>query len=300
MNRHNLSGDCFMKSHNIAMGFVLAVFAALSITFAQSDSPKLKELYFGQEPPGKKAEIFAPEALAFEPHDSPVISKDETWMIIGTMEHGMKFYEMVAGKLSLTKNPLGFDIPEICNGIALSPTMDRVYFLIWKNNDEDFYFIERKENHWTRPKSLGEEVNSFRTHWQFSLAMNENLYFASDSILVSVFDGSSHLRPVALKLEDSSPLRGSTPFIAPDESYIILSIDGDLHISCNLYNGKWTAPRNLGPDINSDNLENCPVISPNGKYLFFISRRDNLKLTIYWADAGFVERLRPPELLKKE
>ena len=282
------------------MGFVLAVFAGLSVSFAQSDSPKSKELYFGQEPPGKRAELFAPEVLAFEPHDSPIISKDETWMIIGTMEHGIKFYKMVDGKLSLTTNPLGFDTPEICNGIALSPTKDRVYFLIWKDNDEDFYFIEKTENQWTRPKSLGEEVNSFRTHWQFSLARNENLYFASDSILVSVFDGSSHLRPVALKLEDSSPLRGSTPFIAPDESCIIFSMDEDLHISYNLHNGKWTAPCNLGPDINSDHLDLCPIISPNGKYLFFISRRDDRNFNIYWADAGFVERLRPSESPKKE
>ncbi len=289
-----------MRSHNIALGLIFTVFAGLSLSFAQSDFPKSKELYFGQKPPGKKAEIFAREALAFEPHDSPVISKDETWMIIGTIEHGIRFYKMASGKLSLTENPVGFDIPEICNGIALSPTKNRVYFLIWKNDDEDFYFIEKTEHQWTRPKSLGEEVNSFRTHWQFSLAMNENLYFASDSILVSVFDGNSHLRPVALKLEDSSPLRGSTPFIAPDESYIIFSVDEDLHISYNLHNGKWTDPCNLGPDINSDHLENCPIISPNGKYLFLISRRDDRNFNIFWADAGFVERLRPPELLEKE
>jgi hypothetical protein len=238
--------------------------------------------------------------LAFECHDSPVISKDETWMIIGAIEHGIRFYKMVDGKLSLTTNPLSFDIPEICNGIALSLTKNRVYFLIWKNNDEDFYFIEKEKNHWTRPKSLGEEVNSFRTHWQFSLAMNENLYFASDSILVSVFDGNSHLKPAPLKLEDNSSLRGSTPFIAPDESYIICSIEQDLHISYNLYNGKWSTPHNLGPDINSDKLDNCPIISPNGRYLFFVSRRNNMKFTIYWADAGFIEKLKPPKLPEKQ
>jgi hypothetical protein len=287
-----------MKSHITAIVLIFTVFAGLTVASGQSEPPEPKELYFGQEPPGKKAEMFAPEALEFEPHDSPVISKDETWMIIGTMEQGIRFYEKVDGKLSLTTNPLGFEIPEICNGIALSPTKDRVYFLIWKNHDEDFYFIEKTEKHWTRPKSLGEEVNSFRTHWQFSLAMNENLYFASDSILVSVFDGNSHLRPVPLKLDDNSNLVGSTPFIAPDESYVILSIDEDLHISYNLGDGKWTAPRNLGSDINSDNLENCPVISPNGKYLFFISRRDYPNFTIYWADAGFIEKLKPPELRK--
>jgi len=188
----------------------------------KSGFPVLTSLYFGQKPPGEKAEIFAPEVLTFETHDSPIISQDETCMIICAMENGIKFYKMINGKLSLTTNPLNFDIPEICNGIAFSLTKNRIYFLVWKDNDEDFYFIEKTENHWTRPKSLGEEVNSFKTHWQFSLAMNENLYFTSDGILVSAFDGNSHLKPVPLKLEDNSNLGGSTPFIAPDESYIIL------------------------------------------------------------------------------
>jgi hypothetical protein len=258
-------------------------------------TPSLNSRYLGQNPPGAKAEIFAPEVLMHEPHESPIISQDEIWMIIGTMEQGIEFYKMINGNLSLTTNPLGFDIPLICNGIALSSSEDRVYFLIWENGDEDFYYIERHENSWTPPKSLGEEINSFETHWQFSVASNENLYFSSDSILVSVFDGDSHLKPVPLKLEGSSNILGATPFIAPDESYIMFSMDEDLHISYKLHNSKWTTPQNLGADINSDSLDLCPRISPNGKYLFFISRRSGQDFVTYWADAGFVEDLRPRE-----
>jgi len=73
-------------------------------------------------------------------------------------------------------------------------------------------------------------------------------------------------------------------------------MDEDLHISYNLRNGKWTTPQNLGTYINSDYLELCPRISPNGKYLFFITRRIGQDFITYWADAGFIEDLKPKEL----
>ena len=63
-----------------------------------------------------------------------------------------------------------------------------------------------------------------------------------------------------------------------------------------LKNNTWTAPRSLGPDINKKgSFDLCPKISPNGKYLFFISRREGTDFQIYWADAGFIENLKPSE-----
>ncbi|MCP4707408.1 MAG: hypothetical protein GY869_02180, partial [Planctomycetes bacterium] len=260
------------------------------------------DLYFGQQPPGNKAEIFAPEVLQYETHDSPIISRDETWILVGGIIDASgettKFYQMIDGHLSLTPNPLTFDIPEICNGIAVSPTENRIYIQDWRNGDDLFYFLEKIEGGWTAPISLGEEINAIETHWQFSVAANENLYFISrgQGIIVAIFDGDAHLKPVLLKLEDGHNIRGGTPFIFPDESYLIFSMDKDLHISYNLNNGTWTAPQNLGPDINSDYLDNCPKISPGGKYLFFVSRRIGMNFVTYWADAAFVEELKPKRL----
>jgi Tol biopolymer transport system component len=47
----------------------------------------------------------------------------------------------------------------------------------------------------------------------------------------------------------------------------------------------------LGTPINGPGNELCPVVSPDGKYLFFISTRggDN---QAFWVDAGFIERMR--------
>ena len=59
------------------------------------DFPVLKGLYLGQKPPGKKAELFAPDVIDYEVHESPCISQDEKEMLIGSMEEGTKYYKMV-------------------------------------------------------------------------------------------------------------------------------------------------------------------------------------------------------------
>lgn len=266
-----------------------------------SGFPLLKGPYLGQKPPGKKAELFAPELINFEVHGSPYISQDAKEIMIGSMTEGTKYYKMVDGIWSLS-TALPFDHPQNCNGMFVSPSGKRIYFLIWEDNDENFYFIEKQRDGWTKLRSLGKQVNSFPTHWQFSTARNENLYFSSGgNILVSVFMGAEHLKPAPLKLESNENLEGGTPFIAPDESYLIYSVgmnerETDLYISYRLKNNKWTEPKNLGSSINMDgSFDLCPKISPDRKYLFFISRRSGPDFRIYWADAGFIEELKPNE-----
>ena len=107
---------------------------------------------------------------------------------------------------------------------------------------------------------------------------NENIYFTYDgNIMVSVFDGEKHLKPVNLKLENNENLKGVTPYIAPDESYLIYSLgykvgEADIYISYRLKNNKWTKPVDLGPDINrKDAMDLCPMVSPDGKYIVFWS-----------------------------
>jgi hypothetical protein len=48
---------------------------------------------------------------------------------------------------------------------------------------------------------------------------------------------------------------------------------GDLYISFRRADGTWEAARNLGPLVNTDRTEFCPVVSPDGRYLYFTSDR---------------------------
>jgi len=68
--------------------------------------------------------------------------------------------------------------------------------------------------------------------------------------------------------------------VSPDGKYMFFTecFRKDSHGSCDLYfskkNGdKWTDPKNLGPDVNSDNWDSQASISPDGKTLYFASNR---------------------------
>ena len=87
----------------------------------------------------------------------------------------------------------------------------------------------------------------------------------------------------------------------------------DLYISFRTPDGKWTDLVNLGPEINGPGGENCQILSPCGKYLFFTSRRykqdkspstyEGLKTLFngplngygdsFWVDARVIEKFRP-------
>ena len=92
-------------------------------------------------------------------------------------------------------------------------------------------------------------------------------------------------------------------FIAPDESYIIFSSqnrsdtlgDQDLYISYRNKNDEWIQSINMGERVNSKSSEICPVVTLDGKYLFFTSRRRG-NADIYWADAKIIEELKSKEL----
>jgi Tol biopolymer transport system component len=86
-------------------------------------------------------------------------------------------------------------------------------------------------------------------------------------------------------------------FAARDGSYVIFESQrpggygqSDLYISYN-EDGVWTAPLNLGPVINTTQIEDNPFVSPDGKYLFFNRRTapsTMVQTDIWWVDARAV------------
>ena len=88
-------------------------------------------------------------------------------------------------------------------------------------------------------------------------------------------------------------------FIAKDESYLIVSISGsedsfgkgDLYISFLQTDGSWSPLKNMGSAVNSSKREFCPMVSHDGKYLFFSTKR-NGEGDIFWVDAKIIESLK--------
>jgi hypothetical protein len=92
------------------------------------------------------------------------------------------------------------------------------------------------------------------------------------------------------------------PFVAPDESYLIICQDKpgglgglDLYVSFRSDDGSWLEPQNMGPNVNSSAGEARPYVTPDGEYLFFTSNRpgDRSLGKIFWVDAAVIEDLKP-------
>jgi hypothetical protein len=91
------------------------------------------------------------------------------------------------------------------------------------------------------------------------------------------------------------------PYVAPDESFLIFESERpegmgntDLYITFKT-GDQWTRPLNMGPKINSSYSERFARLSPDGKYLFFGSSRDEKEghpgFDIYWIDASIISDL---------
>jgi len=93
----------------------------------------------------------------------------------------------------------------------------------------------------------------------------------------------------SLGLPLNEPGVNSDFFVAPDESYMIVSAKDTKTFECELYisfhkpDSSWTVPVSLGPKIN-DGLAHrwAANVTPDGKYLFYTRGTSAKDSAIYW------------------
>jgi Tol biopolymer transport system component len=238
-------------------------------------------------------------------------------------------------------NPAYLDIEP-----AISPDGRRFYFLStrpppgtapdsadygrWVH--QDIWVMDRSDEGWGEPYNLGPPINTDAPEYFPSVTREGTIYFTREDpetrgshIYRSRLVDGDYETPERLGPQVNSTNSQFNAFIAPDESFIILSTGGredsrggvDYYVVFRNDDDTWSEPINLGPEINtSRGGEWSPYLSPDGKYFFFMSSRtasrdqvpatityDYLKdlhgeagngeAAIYWIDAGFIERLRP-------
>ncbi len=66
---------------------------------------------------------------------------------------------------------------------------------------------------------------------------------------------------------------------------------GDLYVSFQNSDSSWSPLKNMGAEVNSVERDFCPMVTPDGKYLFFSSKRLGVG-DIFWVDADVIEALR--------
>jgi hypothetical protein len=299
--------------------------------------------YLGQKPPGMTAEIFAPDIVSTEHGEfCSVFSPD-----------GDEFYWSIAGApypviAMMQQNNGRWSEPEIASfsgryldiDMSFTPDGKRLFYCSRRPLDGngaptdnfDFWFVERIGNGWSEPIHLEGPVNSVAQEYYPIFSQNGTLYFCSmrpggfggGDIYRARFENGVYLEPENFGPPINTENFEGDTYIAADESYIIVTCygradsigSGDLYISFRQENGAWSPLENMGAAINTEANEHCPILSPDGKYLFFSSGRNlhpnynegpitlNQKLEmmnswgngrnedIYWIDARIIDSLR--------
>jgi ankyrin repeat protein len=317
----SLSGEsAYNTAETVGRDAMARLLAAAGASTEPRAFPVFEGPYMGQTPPAEGA---APTAFALDivsthrfQHGTIAFSPDGTEAFLSTemalpdsgYSYGMTVFSQIADGRWTEPAPApysrlgwGDDVP------IFAPDGQRLYFLSTRptpgeegGQAERIWYVTRTARGWSEPQIIEGGPNTLDLHWEFSVAANGSIYSPGDGdIYVSRLVDGVYQRPENLGAPVNSDADEGAPFIAPDESYLIFmrARHGenlgylDLWISFRDESGGWTVPLNLGMPVSTRANEICPIVSHDGKYLFFNSSRagndDN-----YWVDASFIKDLR--------
>lgn len=269
-----------------------------------SPSPaRSSNAYLGESPPGSFPVPFAPGVVQGDLHTSPVFTPDGTEAYWSLQDATIQAVRLEDGEwtepesVSFSASMTDYRDPFI------SPSGERLFFLSKGTlpgstlpQKENIWFVVRRGDAWGKPRPLGEEVNALELHWQISVAANGDLYLSSvepglEDIYVSRMVDGRYGMPERLSDRINTDAYETTPYIAPDQSYLLYSRIEEGSAVASLYiaypdgEGSWGQPVR----VDSVSYGLAPVVSPDGKYVFFLSSPQ----TVSWVDTTFIEELRP-------
>jgi len=305
-------------------GETVAQLARLGAVEAPPSFPQLSGAYYGQAAPGAEPSLFALDIVSshrFE-HGTIVFSPDGNEAMWSSSyepsDSGYSYSRLLTARsvngrwtaptyVPFADLPAGGDVPQY------SADGRRLYFVSMRPHPVDgsraerVWYVDRAGDGWSEPVVIDGGPNALEHHWQFSVAANGNIYFSSTApggfgrgdLYVSRYADGGWAPPEHLPAPLNTEFDEGSPYVAPDESYVIAMRSGDptgfggvdLYVSFADGAGGWTPWANLGPAVNSEENDICGLVSRDGRYLFFNSARqgndDN-----YWVDAAVVERAR--------
>lgn len=284
-----------------------------SLSFAQ-DIPE-DSLYFGQTPPGKSPEIFAPGVISLsDRYETNITFSPDGKEVYYYTSAGILFKEYKDNSWSVEQEASFSGVSPYISAVTPNFSVDgnKIYFTKWSDDisTSDFWVTKRTDNGWSPPELLPVPYNSdFRELGTISETLDGILYFSSER------SGSWNIYQT-LSL-DSLPTEASrlellgnagNPCIASDGSYLIFNSnrsdsygEDDLYISFKNDTDEWGTPINMnssGVNINvKDHWSINPSLSPDGKYLFYnFHNATGLLPHIYWVSTEIIDDLKQIDL----
>ena len=251
--------------------------------------------------PGSTPVKFAPDIITGFKHSPLIISPDgnEMYWVETDGTERIKYIQYESGTWS-EPAIAGFvtDFLTSHNGSPVfSPDGERLYF----NSDRpggigshDVWYVQRDGNGWDTPVNIGAPYNTsdFDVSPVFTNDSTAYRIGYTDNPAGFTYSGGLFSDSFAI---DNHPVSEwySSVYISPDEEYVIFAGDNppDLYIRFKNHENNWSDPINMGDEINTGESERFPVISPDGKYLFFLRSEANQN-DYFWVSASLIDDLR--------
>jgi len=263
--------------------------------------------YFGAKPPGDTAVIFAPgvvsrperfeariafsrdlqecyltetDATFSHPNLLAAYRRTGTWTNFAPVSFAAKFKFCHEPFVSLDNQKLYFT----ADGDPAVPT-----------NTRDLWVADRTGAGWAEPKRLPAPINSDATEFCFDQGADGTIVFASDRpggqghfdlyFTEKAADGQTRVTNFGPVINSPGP--EFDPCLSPDGRFLIFATarlgrqNLDLFVTYRDDGKTWSTPVPVSGNINTDANEYGPVLSPDGRFLFFV-RHDGKQSDIYW------------------
>lgn len=303
---------------------VLKLFILIFITnctFGQEFTDLYGE-YLGQTPPDDTPIVFAPDLVSSRhlEHSGAIFSDDGSLLVWCSIRNRVKmFYQMQRVNNRWTKPKLLDFFKDSClvkyDGPVFLPGTNNLFFnmlrertdslSIWADNVSQIWHSGFEDGIWTEPVLYNSLI--YGNIRQVSFTRDSSIYYLGKQkgalnefgIFYSKYSNGKYEQPQPMPLKIEESFQNWTPFISPDESYLIYSkCDehgdyGDLNICFrNADKNSWSKPINMGNPINTLAQERFPTVSPDGKYLFFTRWTKENDQDIFWVKSDIIKKLK--------
>ncbi|MFZ4522555.1 MAG: putative Ig domain-containing protein [Bacteroidales bacterium] len=292
-----------MKTSLLTSILILFIGSNLSAQTIPADS-----LYFGQTPPGKTPQLFAPGIVSMPGRREATITFSPDG---ATVFFHIQFYPQPGIPYTMcstytnhwtTPDTVPFSYGRTTAEPSFAYNGTRVYMYATNAVNHvgiaDLSYSEKQGNNWSNPVSMGNPPNSEAYQYHPCIVGDTSVYFSSNAgdVCRCQYNNGVYQNRVTLPVPVNhiGSQTWGDPYVSSDESYMILKSirtegygQNDLYIAYRKTNGTWTNPKNLGNIINTPGDETSGDITPDGLYMTYGRNND-----LYWVSTGFIDSLK--------
>ncbi len=217
----------------------------------------------------------------------------------GTLEAINREIEISENAFKMINNPI--DVTFTAQGNSLNDARDNYHAVLTENGREIYYMYthpfydgiyhaSKKDGEWKNPDNLTVKLGSDGEFFVTGISSDGSqllmrtyeIFEGGDIYIAEKDDKGEWQRKKKLEKPINSPYNEEYATFSPDgkKLYFTSNRPGgyggtDIYITSRLENGKWSAPENLGANINSPYNEASPFLTPDNSRLFFSSEGHN-------------------------